>query len=52
MRFLLSLSLILLALSYDQHNDYNYIMNYYEENSQFPIVHVHYNSHFSRSRQF
>ena len=38
MKSLLLLSLILLVGAYDQHDDYSHIMNYYEENSQFPIV--------------
>jgi hypothetical protein len=52
------LPLLLVALlavsgwAYDQHNDIDYIMHYYEEQSQFPIVHTYYNGHFSRARQF
>lgn len=57
MRKILVLSLsIMLCLwvgqAYDQHDDYKYIMHYYEENSQYPIVHAYYNDHFSKSRQF
>ena len=38
--------------SYDQHDEYKYIMHYYESNSEYPIVHVYYNHHFAKSRQF
>lgn len=40
------------ALGYDQVDDYDHIMHYYEEYSQFPIVHVYYNRHFSSAPQF
>ena len=52
MRLLLALLLLILASSYDQHDDYTYIMHYYEQNSQYPIVHAYYNNHFSKSKQF
>jgi len=32
--------------------DHNEIMVYYEENSFMPIMHVYYNRHFSKSKQF
>lgn len=47
--FLLCLSLI---NAYDQSDNYDEIMQYYEDNSYFPIVHVYYNRHFKNSRQF
>lgn len=43
---------IIMALGYDKIDDYNEIMIYYEENSFMPIMHVYYNRHFSKSKQF
>lgn len=50
---LIFLCLCVIAIyGYDQLDDYDHIMHYYEENSHFPIVHTYYNKHFSTSRQF
>lgn len=43
---------IIFAQSYDKIDDHNEIMIYYEENSFMPIMHVYYNRHFSKSKQF
>jgi hypothetical protein len=47
--FLFCLTLI---NTYDQSDNYDEIMHYYEENSYLPIVHIYYNRHFKNSRQF
>ena len=54
MRGLLILALLLVwwGAAYDQHDNFKYIMGYYEENSQYPIIHAYYNQHFSSTRQF
>lgn len=41
-----------LACCYERLDNENEILNYYEENSQYPIFHMYHNKHFSRSRQF
>ena len=56
MKIVLALLVLLLCVwpgcSYDQFDKYAEIMHYYEEQSQYPIVHVYYNRHFRNSRQF
>lgn len=49
---LIFVACIITALGYDKIDDYNEIMIYYEENSFMPIMHVYYNRHFSKSKQF
>lgn len=49
---LIFMACIIMALGYDKIDDYNEIMIYYEENSFMPIMHVYYNRHFSKSKQF
>jgi len=44
--------LLVVALCYDQHDDFKWIMSYYEDNSQYPIIHAYYNKHFSSTPQF
>lgn len=46
------LVVVTLVTAYDKIDGYNELMNYYEENSQFPILHIYHNRHFSKSRQF
>ena len=43
---------LVMTMSYDKIDDHNEIMVYYEENSFIPIMHVYYNRHFSKSKQF
>jgi hypothetical protein len=51
-QFLLLLLLVCWGSSYDQHDDFKWIMSYYEDNSQYPIIHAYYNHHFSSTHQF
>jgi len=53
LRLVLSLLVVVIIVSaYDKIDGYNELMHYYEENSQFPILHIYHNRHFSKSRQF
>lgn len=40
------------VLAYDRIDDYDHIMHYYEEHSQFLIVHAYFSRHFSSAPQF
>lgn len=48
----LFLACIFMVMGYDKIDNHNEIMVYYEENSYMPIMHVYYNRHFSKSKQF
>lgn len=48
----LVVAFLVMTMSYDKIDDHNEIMVYYEENSFIPIMHVYYNRHFSKSKQF
>jgi hypothetical protein len=45
-------ALLCLCASYEQINGHDELMNFHEQNSQYPILHVYHNHHFSQSRQF
>jgi hypothetical protein len=47
--FLLALALV---SAYEKIDGYNELMAFHEENSQYVIVHIYHNRHFSKSRQF
>ena len=49
---LIVVAFLVMTMSYDKIDDHNEIMVYYEENSFIPIMHVYYNRHFSKSKQF
>ena len=49
---LLVVAFLVMTMGYDKIDDHNEIMIYYEENSFIPIMHVYYNRHFSKSKQF
>lgn len=49
---LIVVAFLVMTMSYDKIDDHNEIMVYYEENSFMPIMHVYYNRHFSKSKQF
>ena len=46
------IAFLVMSMGYDKIDDHNEIMVYYEENSFMPIMHVYYNRHFSKSKQF
>lgn len=50
--FILIAFFMVLTVSYDQLNENHEIMMFYERYSFMPIVHVYYNRHFSKSKQF
>jgi hypothetical protein len=52
LRAVLALALLCAAIGFEKIDDYDKLMHYHEDNSQFPIVHVYHNRHFSQSRQF
>jgi hypothetical protein len=50
--FLLLLTLVAACVAYEQMDNSDQLMNYHEQHSQYPIIHVYHNRHFSQSRQF
>ncbi len=50
--FLLILTLVVACEAYEQIDSSDKLMNYHEQHSQYPIIHVYHNHHFSQSRQF
>lgn len=50
--FIVLMGLMTLGLTLDYLHQREYITNYYEVNSHFPVVHVFYTKHFSSAPQF
>ena len=52
LQWALVLTLLSAGVAYERIDGYDELMRYHEENSQFPIVHVYHNRHFSHSPHF
>jgi hypothetical protein len=46
------LLLFCVGLAYERIDGYDELLHYHEQNSEFPIVHVYHNRHFTNSPQY